>query len=285
MNLVCSSKECIPHLLKSDHAHILNLSPPLSLNPKWFGKHVAYTMAKYGMSMCVLGMAHEFKGSIGVNALWPKTNIQTAAIEMLLGENSSEYSRKPEIVADAAYHILCSNPKELTGNFFIDEDVLRKANINDFKQYACNPKNADHLRPDIFLDFPNDPVSEKSMKLTGPFGNGGKIDSIFKNIETQLSEDLVQKINAVYHFKISGNEAGTWYMNLKDGKGSCGRGESGVTAKATFKMNSDDLLNMFSGNLKATSAFMLDKLNIEGKETLQKAMKLEQIMKSLKSKL
>ncbi|XP_055306295.1 hydroxysteroid dehydrogenase-like protein 2 [Sitodiplosis mosellana] len=148
------SKECIPHLLKSDHAHILNLSPPLNLNPVWFGNHAAYTIAKYGMSMCVLGMSHEYKGEIGVNALWPKTAIATAAVEMLLGEDSSKYSRKPEICADAAYAILTRDPKTTTGNFYIDEEVLKDAGVNDLKQYACYPENADNLAPDFFLDIP-----------------------------------------------------------------------------------------------------------------------------------
>lgn len=110
-------------------------------------------MAKYGMSMCVLAMAEEFRQQgVGVNALWPKTAIATAAIEMLLGEDGSRYSRKPEIVADAAYAILTKNPKRVTGNFFIDEEVLMAEGVTNMLQYACHPENANRLRPDRFLD-------------------------------------------------------------------------------------------------------------------------------------
>lgn len=140
------SKECLPYLKKSNHAHILNISPPLSMKPHWFANHVAYTMAKYGMSMCVLGMAEELKSqNIAVNALWPQTAIHTAAMEMLSGEDSATYSRKPEIMADAAYAILIKEPRSITGNFLIDEKVLKEAGISDMIQYACVPENADKL--------------------------------------------------------------------------------------------------------------------------------------------
>ncbi|MFX1452699.1 MAG: SDR family oxidoreductase, partial [Promethearchaeota archaeon] len=120
------SKLCVPHLKKAENAHILNLSPPLNLDPKWFKNNVAYTIAKYGMSMCVLGMAEEFrKDKIAVNALWPRTPIATAAVKNLLGgESAIKHSRTPEIVADAAYIILTKPSGECTGNFFIDEDIL-----------------------------------------------------------------------------------------------------------------------------------------------------------------
>ena len=145
------SKECLPYLLKSNHAHILTLSPPLIMNPQWFSKHVAYTMAKMGMSMTVLGMAEEFKNkSIGVNALWPISTIHTAAIEMLRGKESDQYSRKVDIMADAAYAILIKDPSTCTGNFFIDETVLKGEGITDFKQYACYPENSDKLLISVF---------------------------------------------------------------------------------------------------------------------------------------
>lgn len=279
------SKECIPHLLKSDHAHILNLSPPLNLNPIWFSNHCAYTIAKYGMSMCVLGMSQEYKGTIGVNALWPQTAIQTAAVEMLLGEESSLYARKPDIVADAAYHILSSNPKEVNGNFFIDEKVVQDAGITDLIQYACHPENAGSLMPDAFLDVAENVFSGHQKQHASPFGgqSSGKIEGLFKKIETQLTEELSQKVKAIYHFNVTGDEAGIWYINLKDGKGSCGKGDGGVTPEATLTMSSKDFFDMFSGKLKATTAFMSGKLKIKG--DLQKAMKLEKLMGSLKSKL
>ena len=144
------SKLAIPHLLKADNPHILNLSPPLNMDPKWFSGHVAYTMAKYGMSMCVLGMAKEFEGKIGVNALWPRTAIATAAVKNLLGgEAMMNASRKPEIIADAAWHILTRPHTECSGNFFVDDEVLAEAGITDLDPYAVKPGTP--LVPDFFL--------------------------------------------------------------------------------------------------------------------------------------
>ena len=128
------SQKCIPHLEKSDHAHILNLSPPLDMRPRWFRNHVAYTMAKYGMSLCVLGMAEELRGKgIAVNALWPLTAIDTAAVRNVLGDDRmAKMSRLPEIVADAAHAILARDPASCTGQFLIDEEVLREVGVEDF---------------------------------------------------------------------------------------------------------------------------------------------------------
>jgi citronellol/citronellal dehydrogenase len=145
------SQTCLPTLMKSANPHILNISPPLNMEERWFAPHVAYTMAKYGMSMCVLGMAGEFReAGVAVNALWPRTTIATAAIRNLLGgEEIVRRSRKPEIMADAAYLILTRLSRESTGNFFIDEDVLRAVGITDFDQYAIE-QGAD-LIPDFFI--------------------------------------------------------------------------------------------------------------------------------------
>ncbi len=145
------SKIAVPHLKKAENPHILTLSPPLNMDPKWFGPHVAYTIAKYGMSMCVFGMAEEFRtDGIGVNALWPRTTIATAAVKNLLGgDEMVNASRTPEIMADAAYAILTKPAKETTGNFFLDEDVLRKDGVTDFDKYAVSPGSS--LMPDLFL--------------------------------------------------------------------------------------------------------------------------------------
>ncbi len=145
------SKVCLPHLLKSDNPHILNLSPPLDMDPKWFGPHVAYTMAKFGMSFCVLGMAEEFKQEgVAVNALWPRTAIATAAIKNTLGGDSiMNISRSPEIMADAAYIILTKDSKEFTGNFCIDDNLLADNGVTDFSQYADVPFS--ELAPDFFV--------------------------------------------------------------------------------------------------------------------------------------
>ncbi|HSD68949.1 MAG TPA: NAD(P)-dependent oxidoreductase [Woeseiaceae bacterium] len=146
------SKTCIPQLLKSDNPHILNLSPPLNMETKWFAPHVAYTMAKFGMSMCVLGMAGEFrKQGIAVNALWPRTTIATAAVRNLLGgEEMVRCSRKPEIMGDAAHVILTRPARQFTGNFCIDDEVLESAGVKDLSHYAVDP--AAKLFPDFFVE-------------------------------------------------------------------------------------------------------------------------------------
>lgn len=147
------TKLCLPYLKLSKHAHVLNISPPLNMKPHWFAPHVAYTIAKYGMSMCVLGMHEEFHSyGIAVNALWPVTTIHTAAIDMLVGDVGVKLSRKPDIMADSAYAILIKDPKKCTGNFFLDEEILRSEGISNFKQYACAPENSDILNKDLFID-------------------------------------------------------------------------------------------------------------------------------------
>jgi len=148
------SKLCVPHLKKSSNPHILNLSPPLNMEARWFAPHVAYTMAKFGMSMCALGMATEFRDvGIAVNTLWPKTTIATAAVQNLLGGDSMmNSSRTPEIMADAAIAIFTSDSRQVSGNFFIDEDVLRAQGISDFSKYAMVPGTPDSaMTPDFFV--------------------------------------------------------------------------------------------------------------------------------------
>lgn len=144
------SQACLPHLLKAENPHLLNIAPPLNMDPKWFGRHVAYTMSKYGMSMCVLGMAEELRAKgVAVNALWPATVIATAAVQNLLGGDVVvRRSRKPEIMADAAHAILINDSRTCTGHFFSDEDVLRSAGQSDFSHYAVDPTA--ELLPDIF---------------------------------------------------------------------------------------------------------------------------------------
>jgi citronellol/citronellal dehydrogenase len=145
------SKIAIPYLEQSDNPHILTLSPPLSMKSKWFRDHCAYTMAKYGMSQCVLGMSAELASKgIGVNALWPRTVIDTAALAMLGDRVKLENCRTPEIVADAAHAILTRSSKECTANFYIDEEVLREEGVDDLDKYAIAPDKP--LLKDLFLE-------------------------------------------------------------------------------------------------------------------------------------
>ncbi|OJX13888.1 MAG: short chain dehydrogenase [Caedibacter sp. 37-49] len=146
-----TTQACLPHLKKAPNPHVLTLSPPLNMKAEWFKDHGAYTISKYGMSMCMLGMAEEFKqAGIAFNSLWPKTILATAAVEMLGGKSLLQSARKPEIIADAALFIFKRDSRSCTGQFFLDEDVLKAEGITDFSSYSLN-LNAP-LIPDFFID-------------------------------------------------------------------------------------------------------------------------------------
>ncbi len=158
-----TSKACIPHLKQAENPHVLMLSPPLDMAPRWFGGHVAYTMAKFGMSMCVLGMAEEFRSDgIAFNALWPRTGIATAAIQFALaGEEGLKHCRTPEIMADAAHAIFGKSSREFSGNFVIDDTFLYGEGVRDFTPYAVDPTAT--LMPDFFV--PEDSVPPPGVKI------------------------------------------------------------------------------------------------------------------------
>jgi len=159
------SQACIPHLLKASNPHILTLSPPINLDPRWFRMHTAYTMSKYGMSQCVLGMSAEFAADgIAVNALWPATVIATAALAMLGGITPPENCRTTDIMADADHVVLTRDSRAATGRFYIDEDVLREEGVTDFERYAVSPGHP--LHRDLFLGEP----PEELLRLKAPRG-------------------------------------------------------------------------------------------------------------------
>ncbi|MDR3436140.1 NAD(P)-dependent oxidoreductase [Telmatospirillum sp.] len=144
------SQACLPHLKKAENPHILMMSPPISLEPRWFGPHLAYTMSKYGMSMCVLGLAEEFRDAgVAVNALWPKSVVATAALAMLGDAVKTDFCRRPDIVADAAYALLTRPSRSTTGRFWLDEEILAEEGVTDFAGYAVAPGHP--LLPDLFL--------------------------------------------------------------------------------------------------------------------------------------
>lgn len=310
-----TSKICLPYLRKSKIGHILNISPPINLNPVWFRNHCAYTISKYGMSMCVLGMAEEFRGEVAVNALWPQTAIYTSAMDMLGGAGVEKQCRKTDILADAAYCIL-SKPKSFTGNFVIDEILLREEGIKDFDAYAVAPGHP--LLPDFFLDVDPDTLAMKMEAQGGnPAFKGGKKPEIikheasdhatpegpekvkhhvhfaekpagpvaetFKIIKAAISDDIVKSIQGVYRFELSGEEGGTWYIDLKNKGGSAGSGEAPGKVDVIMNMSSSDFVKMFSGKLKPTMAFMSGKLTIRGDMAL--AIKLEKLMGQFNAKL
>ncbi|KAJ7335377.1 hypothetical protein JRQ81_013318 [Phrynocephalus forsythii] len=311
-----TSKICLPYLRKSKIGHILNISPPINLNPIWFKNHCAYTISKYGMSMCVLGMAEEFKGEVAVNALWPQTAIYTSAMDMLGGAGVEKQCRKTDILADAAYCIL-TKPKSFTGNFIIDENLLREEGITNFDAYAVAPGHP--LLPDFFLDMDPDTltttmeaqgasptfregkkrdavkneVADKT-KAEGPDGAKagvpfsaesatGPVAQTFKIIKAAITEDVVKSTQGLYRFELSGEEAGTWYIDLKSKGGSVGSGDPPGKADVVMSMSSADFVKMFSGKLKPTMAFMSGKLMIKGDMAL--AIKLEKLMGQFNAKL
>ncbi len=167
-----TSKTCIPHLKKSDNPHVLMLSPPLDMSPKWFAGHTAYTMAKYGMSMCVLGMAAEFKNDgIAFNALWPRTAIATAAVKFALGgEAMMQASRSVDILSDCAHLIFTKPAKEFSGNFIIDDNFLYENGVKDFEKYRVDPSKK--LAPDFFVpDSATPPPGVADTMMTGMLGD------------------------------------------------------------------------------------------------------------------
>jgi len=288
------SKCALPYLKESAkkgrNPHILNNSPPLSMKPRWFRDHVAYTMAKYGMSMCVLGMSEEFKkDGIAVNAIWPRTAIMTAAMVMLGGgQEIAAQCRKPEIMADAAYVILTRDSKSFTGNFCVDETILREEGMTDFSQYLGVPGTKEEdLMPDFFLDDfleveqknlverQTEQTKAKEAPATPAAGGSADIQNVFNQIKPILSEDIVKKTNAVFAFSIPDDNS-EWYLDMKNGAGSCGPGAPANKADVTFTLKTADFSKMFAGKLKPTTAFMTGKLKISG--NMGKAMALEKLM-------
>ncbi|CAG2113628.1 unnamed protein product [Medioppia subpectinata] len=282
-----ASKYAIPYLRKSSNPHILNLSPPLVMTPKWFAPHVAYTMAKYGMSMCVLGMAHEFKADgIAVNALWPRTAIWTAAMSMI-GSGSPELAnrcRKADILSDCAYGILSKNSKSFTGNFVIDEDFLRSEGIQDLDQYAVKPGNPlvlDFFLPEEQFNKGDNVLNiyEQQPSSSSP-SNSGKTDRIFAGIKSLINDDLKKEINALMAFVISGQ---SWLIDANTSRPlKVEKGES-KSADVTLITDDETFEKMAKGEVKPTTAFMSGKLKIKG--NISVAMKAEKLFSQLKSKL
>lgn len=284
------SRVALPYLLKAKNPHILNLSPPLSLNPKWFKNNVAYTIAKYGMSFCVLGMSEEFKDQgVAVNALWPKTAISTDAIDLIAGEEMRKQSRTVDIMADAAYHILTKDSRSFTGNFVVDETILRQeCGVTDFDKYAVVPGTKNFLL-DFFLDE-NEETGEllenKVKKTETPAASpaaasSNDVTSAMGSLKNLINADLVKSVNGVYSFNISDASPADWYLDLKNGNGALGSGAYDGKVDCSLSMNTDVFNKLTSGSMKATSAFMSGKLKIKGNMGL--AMKLEKLMGSVKS--
>ncbi|KAI6188712.1 SCP2 domain-containing protein [Aphelenchoides besseyi] len=273
------SQKCIPYLKQSKNPHILNMSPPLLMEPHWFANHTAYTIAKYGMSMCVLGMAEEFKSDgIAVNALWPKTAIWTSAMELLSGGQESGGSRKAEIVADAAYSVLSKNSRNYSGKFLIDEDVLKEEGVTDFEQYACKP--GAKLILDLFVPgssfdhFTADNEHQKSRDSLSKVSLDEAIETVKKVAHLK---DL--KTNAVFHFKVndSSRHSRSVFLDLKNGTAS--DSPNSVKPDVVFEMSASTFVDMIEGSLSPTAAFMSKKLKVSG--DLTQALKFEKALQAV----
>lgn len=286
------SKYAIPHLKQAKNPHIINLSPPLELKPQWFSQHTAYTMSKYAMSLSAYGLAAELSGSVGVNSLWPKTAIWTAAMNMLGGDESRKGSRKPSIMADAAYAIACRD-KSFSGNFYIDEEVLKEEGITDFEQYAEEPGHS--LLPDFFLpdhvlkDFDEKLLKDLTKKVTegnassnanNNNNNDGPVASIFANASAVMTDDIKDDINATLHFVISDKN---WTLKSKRGESFSVLDDKPEKADVTMITDEATFIKMAKGETKPTSAFMTGKLKIKGSMGI--ALKVEKLFGKLKAKL
>jgi len=285
-----ASRVCLPHLLKSSNPHILNISPPLNLNPRWFKDHTAYTIAKYGMSLCVLGMAEEFRDKrVAVNALWPRTAIYTAAMDMSAGSQVKANCRTEDIVADAAHVILSQPSASFTGNFLIDDDVLKSVGVTDFESYSCVPGS--ELMPDFFLDettkdsksssltFPSSSTSSTSSSSTGSSSSSSssqltetdkKVKEVISNAKKAITPSMMQDVRGYFVLELKGNDQEIsqtqYYLDLKNGTGDAGEGKgpSPPAEPVVMKCSVDDFFGLFSGNLSPTRAFMTGRLKITG---------------------
>lgn len=288
------SKYAIPHLKKSSNPHIINLSPPIELKDRWFSPNTAYTMSKYGMSLSAFGLAAELRGVVGVNALWPKTAIWTAAMNMLGGEDAKKGSRKASIMADAAYAIACKD-KSVSGNFFIDEELLKEEGVKDFEQYAEVPGHP--LLPDFFLpdrvlkEFDPALLESLTKQVTGSSApkqesaavgaDDGPVAAVFAAASGAITDDIKDDVNAVLHFQISEKH---WTMISKKGSPLEVRREK-PEVKADVLLITDDqtFIKMAKSEVKPTSAFMMGKLKVKGSMGL--ALKVEKLFGKLKGKL
>ena len=267
-----------PHLAenKNLNPHFLTIAPPITALhvPYWFHRPLrAQALTKLGVSSVTRGLADEYKGRIAANALWPKIAVTTSMPD---SENKNpQFCRKPQILADAACLVL-QKPCSFSGNFLLDEDVLRESGVHDFQSYSVQPGH--ELRPSVFLDsYLRFEEKEAERKKTASSNEVGKI---FGEIEKAISPDIISKVGAVYVFSLSGREPGDWLVDLKNGTGTVKKGavltDGGEEPDVVMSMDSDNFLKLIAGTLKPRSAFMMGKLKIKG-DTV-KALKLDAIL-------
>ncbi|MCP9257682.1 Hydroxysteroid dehydrogenase-like protein 2 [Dirofilaria immitis] len=279
--------KCIPFLKNGRNPHILNISPPLNMAKNGLPimsltqiQYLAYTMAKYGMSMCVLGMHEELRPfNIAVNALWPRTAIWTAAMKMISTETARNNCRKPTIMADAAYAILSRDSTQFTGNFIIDDEILREEGIQDFDQYSIEPGAT--LLEDFFLpDTTETPNSEIDTSILS-------MDMMINEAKQRITPEIIQKIQAIYQLDVTeGSKIHSIYFNLKNGKGGIYKSlnNSSEYVDVRFITDLQTFYKLFNGKMSATIAVASGKFKIEG--NMEKALLFSQFFnQSNKSKL
>ncbi|CAH3020852.1 unnamed protein product, partial [Porites evermanni] len=284
------SQACLPYLKTAKNPHILNISPPLNMKPYWFKSHVAYTMAKYGMSMCVLGMAEEFKDvGISVNALWPKTGLLSIRSKIAV-HPLCNFHFQPLAFSLHAYVLKSFVTRSYpTANRPSNNWALQAEPLPVFLTLFLFLTGS-KLLPDFFLDVEGyDPQemleSQKKMTQSASQGSSGEgVAQIFDKIKSLGDEELVRSVNGVFEFHLEGKEPGVWFVDLKNNSGNVGSGSfPGGDANCTMNLDSEDFVKMFKGELNPTQAFMGGKLKIKGDMML--AMKLEKLMGKMKSKL
>jgi NAD(P)-dependent dehydrogenase (short-subunit alcohol dehydrogenase family) len=284
-----ATKTCLPHLKASGNGHILTISPPLNLNPRWFKNHVAYTTAKYNMSMNALGWAEELRSArVASNCLWPRTGIATAAMRMLVGEDdANKHCRTVDIMADAAHIVLTRDAATCTGNFFIDDEVILEAEPGaDLERYSCVPGS--RLMPDFFLDgadvdfaqaAANEPVAASAAAAEPAAGT--PIDKLFGGMQKALDKNgakLVASIGCTYRFDIADAQQQTqhWFVDLTSGSGSIDKRAEPAAATCVVEGSADTFAQIASKQLSPQAAFFGGKLKISGDMT--KALQLAKIL-------
>ncbi|CAD5210097.1 unnamed protein product [Bursaphelenchus okinawaensis] len=274
------SRECIPYLKQAKNPHIMMMSPPLLMDKVWFSNHVAYTIAKYGMSMCVLGMHEELRpDGIAVNALWPQTAIWTSAMQMLSGGDNSAGSRKVDIVTDAAYALLSRNSREFTGNFVIDEQILKEEGVTNFDKYACVPGAP--LTPDFFIPGGEDDYDKVNQQKKKKPVSSKNLQQGISKLQLLANANNVRETGCIFEFHIkSGFDRKIIHLDLKNGSGSVGEGPSQEKADIVFEADGHDLLDILDGKFSPSQAYMAKKLTIRGDVTV--ALKLEALLRNLK---
>ncbi|KAK5650247.1 hypothetical protein RI129_001276 [Pyrocoelia pectoralis] len=261
------TKLCLPYLKNSTTPHVLCISPPINLKTFWFAGRVSYSIAKYGMSMCVIGMAEEFRGyGISVNALWPRTIIET---DDIAEKYAKQVCRKAEIMGDAAYSIFTMDPRPI-GEFFLDDQALMQTGMTNLGSYCVDPNYVNQLVLNAFVDDSGTIVGKKPEKLTMEIGKSetsSQLMKILQKFESLFDEELVRRTNLIFQIEITGDEPKKVYIDLKNDSGCFRMGESLETADVLLTMDENVFYETFVKGIRPSYAFKNGKLHVVGDKT------------------